>query len=203
MATILHKSVPAADMHAVHAWTWADAAARAAQSVVAADVGKIGRQSDTGIFYILVNHSPATWSQVSDTLLSPVRAICAVSSAQSFGGANIQINFDTVYTDTDNAVTKAAAGSSGTWKFTCPAGKGGTYLVCGAFTMNGAQTVYLWKNGVSQKAIATASISGYSVGFSLLVELVPGDYIDLRNTGPISTVAGVAINHVEIFRLSP
>jgi len=78
MATSLHKhlhnvEVPVLlggrdgekDVHAPHAFTYADAAARnSAVGMVATDIGKLARQEDDGSLWILTNHSPLSWSQI-------------------------------------------------------------------------------------------------------------------------------------------
>lgn len=51
-------------IHIVHAFEPADATARLALPVTAADIGKIARQLDTGDFYILRSVSPAVWEKL-------------------------------------------------------------------------------------------------------------------------------------------
>jgi hypothetical protein len=63
---MLHKDVTVTEgIHILHAWSVADAAALAALVPVAADVGKVARQADTGVFYVLKNNSPVTWIAIS------------------------------------------------------------------------------------------------------------------------------------------
>lgn len=63
-----HKSLTGADIHAPYAYTYADAAARAAATgFVAADVGKLARQSDTNSLWLLAATTP-TWVIVGTAL---------------------------------------------------------------------------------------------------------------------------------------
>ena len=70
MARPLHKDqLPEDGIHIIHAFEYANSAARiGATGLVAVDVGKVSRQLDNETFYILTNHSPVTWSQITDTM---------------------------------------------------------------------------------------------------------------------------------------
>ena len=69
---MLHKNVPASGRHPVHAFEYANTAARlAATGLVASDVTKVALQQDTNALYILTNHSPVTWVAVSGDAGSP------------------------------------------------------------------------------------------------------------------------------------
>jgi hypothetical protein len=57
----LHNSLSANDMHTLIRWSHADAAARQAQSVTAADVGKLSLQLDNGSFWLY----DGTWRNIS------------------------------------------------------------------------------------------------------------------------------------------
>lgn len=61
---MLHKNVPVGDMHFLQNWEVADEAARLALTPVAADVGKICRQLDTNVFYLLLDDTPLTWEVI-------------------------------------------------------------------------------------------------------------------------------------------
>jgi hypothetical protein len=62
-----HKDSTLTDNHAIQAYMYADAATRnAATGFVAGDIGKVACQLDTGRFYVLVDESPVTWSQLSN-----------------------------------------------------------------------------------------------------------------------------------------
>lgn len=56
-----HKDIPLGDIHYVHNWEVANAAARAALTPVAADKGKLVWQTDTNEFFFLANHVGPVW----------------------------------------------------------------------------------------------------------------------------------------------
>lgn len=77
---MLHKDITVAKgNHIIHAWEVADAAARAALVLVAADRGKVALQLDTQKFYILEDDSPATWA-----LLGPTATLLALLDAGGY-----------------------------------------------------------------------------------------------------------------------
>jgi hypothetical protein len=62
----LHRNVAPVDVHIIHAFSYADAAARTgAVGLVAADCGKVGWQLDNNTFWALVSVSPVTWVLLS------------------------------------------------------------------------------------------------------------------------------------------
>jgi len=66
MGTIQHETLTYAEQHVIHRWEYADAAARtAASGFTAADVRKLAYQADDDTYWVLTNHSPITWVQVS------------------------------------------------------------------------------------------------------------------------------------------
>lgn len=68
MPELLHSKQTA--NHKIENFTFADAAARAAgtgYTIVAADVGKVAYQTDTGAYYRLTDDSPLTWAQITGT----------------------------------------------------------------------------------------------------------------------------------------
>lgn len=63
-----HKDEAGLSLHALHAFTFATAVERVAgtgYTITAADIGKVAKQTDTNRFYLLVNNSPLTWSEVT------------------------------------------------------------------------------------------------------------------------------------------
>jgi hypothetical protein len=69
-----HKSLTYVDGHVVHAYEYADAAARvAATGFVAADVGKIARQLDDNSFWALRGYSPIAWFSITGGSVSKIR----------------------------------------------------------------------------------------------------------------------------------
>ena len=77
-------------VHVSHAYEWANAAARAAFTPVAADVGKIGLQLDTGALYIVRDDSPRTLAllTVADEAGSIVVAPAAHASTHHTAGSD-------------------------------------------------------------------------------------------------------------------
>jgi len=63
-----HKDEAGLSLHALHAFTFATAVERVAgtgYTITAADIGKVAKQTDANRFYLLVNNSPLTWSEVT------------------------------------------------------------------------------------------------------------------------------------------
>jgi hypothetical protein len=62
----LHKNSTGNDIHVIYAFTYVSSVARnAATGLIAADIGKVARQLSDETFWILVDNSPLTWSQIS------------------------------------------------------------------------------------------------------------------------------------------
>jgi len=90
-------------------------------------------------------------------------------------GANLPINFDSKLTDTHNAVT---TGSS--WRFTAPVP--GTYCVA-VHTQQDTATAYgvrVYKNATLTEILYYSASGGATYSGSTLIDLVAGDYIDIR-----------------------
>ncbi len=65
MANKQHNILDGADMHIIHAYTYADATARtSAGGFVAGDVGKVAKQTDNNSYWILQTTAPV-WSQLN------------------------------------------------------------------------------------------------------------------------------------------
>jgi len=58
---MLHKNIPLGDIHYIHNWEVANAAALAALTPVAADRGKLAWKTDTNEFFFLADHAGPTW----------------------------------------------------------------------------------------------------------------------------------------------
>lgn len=145
--------------------------------------------------------SNSVQSQDTDTR---VVAASYYASGTSNPGANAQLNFDTKLYDTHAAVTTGVS-----WKFTAPVS--GIYQVVfqgGSFGGSGADSYYLYKNGVS--TFRTSSDVGSSSGQnsypngSSTIALVAGDFLDIR-PGTAATLSGGGppyLTHVSILRIS-
>lgn len=144
-----------------------------------------------------------------------IRACAAMyarsATAQSLtNNTQTVINYDVKVFDTDNAVT---TGSS--WKFTCPRGKAGLYLVNSSLHLdlvNGTivVTFYLavFKNGLllSRGDRESGTVNGpLGVTCSTLVNLAESDYIQviaLQDSGASrNTFAGTDVSTVSVARL--
>ena len=102
MANAFHKDQgPAEGIHVIHNWDVADATARNAIVVVAADVGKVCRQQDNGVFYLLDSVGPTTW----------VPMVGATGTgAPTFGAVLITPTAETAYASIGAALAAAAPG---------------------------------------------------------------------------------------------
>lgn len=60
-----HSAEIGSSIHVAHAFTYANAAARVAASLLVTDIGKIALQSDNKSYWILQNNAPTTWSQIN------------------------------------------------------------------------------------------------------------------------------------------
>lgn len=89
---MLHKNITPADMHPMHAWAVADAAALTALTPVAADKGKIAWQLDTNDFYILTDHTGPTWELLNSGAPAgyPATAISITDAGAYFTGAQVE-----------------------------------------------------------------------------------------------------------------
>jgi len=98
------------------------------------------------------------------------------------------INYGTVVTDTDSAVTVGAS-----WKFTVPANKGGRFLVSACATLNTGQTgttpwilgLYVYKNGSLVQTLldqrpGIANLANSCVAGSAIVNCSAADFLDVR-----------------------
>jgi hypothetical protein len=60
-----HSNEAVGSIHIPYNWTYADSSARTgATGLIAGDVGKFARQLDDNSLWMLINHSPVTWTAV-------------------------------------------------------------------------------------------------------------------------------------------
>lgn len=149
-----------------------------------------------------------------DALEAPVSARYKSSSGQSIpNNTSTIVDFATKDWDTDNAVTTGAS-----WKFTCPTGKAGKYLVAvktWSATGAGWNLGETWRNGlfkngslfafVGNPEAPTASTARMESVGATVVDLAAGDYIDIRLTqdsgGAVTMAPDATTNHVSIHRI--
>lgn len=138
-------------------------------------------------------------------------AVYATDAGQSIGNAAYSIvNFEDAVLDTHAAVTVGAS-----WKFTCPVGGDGKYLVSAAVNFNGLTAVAsnlilsVFKNGADHARLhrfGGTPGAANGVGGAQIVSLAAGDFIDVRlyqDQGAARTLeSGFApANRVSICRL--
>ena len=124
--------------------------------------------------------------------LAEVRAYYSSSVAQVVVSGTI-IDFQTLETDTDSAVTIGA-----NWRFTCPVGKAGTYIVAAAWNTNAINALQLFLNGALAKFLTSAA--AFTTGFgTIAIDLTDGDFIDLRANAAGTMGGGATLNWVRIF----
>jgi hypothetical protein len=150
-----------------------------------------------------------------DNFLGFCGAYYTSDAGQSISGSVYSIvDFEDKTYDTDNAVTTGVD-----WKFTCPANKGGYYLVTAFITFVNSSTwdvaeelrLLLYKNGTIYSSLfevysqtAAVNTRRSAIG-SDVIKLNPGEYINVvifQNSGDtLALVSGSSINHVSINRL--
>lgn len=134
----------------------------------------------------------------NDTDTRVVAASYSASGAISWtatGGGN----FDTKLFDTHSAVTTGA----NAWKFTAPLP--GIYRVAATIQVNASSQVWdIYKNGTAYKYLfKMVSSANNLAGGSMLIQLVAGDYIDLRLDSSTATGdASASGNTIHIERIS-
>jgi hypothetical protein len=106
------------------------------------------------------------------------------------GATGVIIDFEDEIYDSDDAVTVGSG-----WKFTCPTGKAGTYLISFHTTFGDSQgpiRAYLEKNGSVDHTVLYGEntvVSNIIVNGSTQIELAESDYISLRLINPIASYA--------------
>lgn len=86
MAKVSHRAVIAADNHVIHGWEVANETARVALVPVAADLGRVCRQTNDGSLWACVGYAPAAWrrvdpSDVTDMTATPLNSSTLESMA--------------------------------------------------------------------------------------------------------------------------
>jgi hypothetical protein len=103
----------------VSTWTWLNLAARLAQPVLPADVGKVGLQSDIYTFYLLTNAVPPVWQPVADPTATtqPFELSTGAADADSFHDFfRLKIAFQDMWTELlDERIGKLGQQLYATW----------------------------------------------------------------------------------------
>jgi hypothetical protein len=105
-------------------------------------------------------------------------------STNTATNSGVQINFDTKDQDSGCAtgtclVTAAAAGTSGTWKFTASV-QGSHHVMACSYTSSTGYDMVLYYNGAAYKGLSYVATGGDYYCGGTDINLIPGDYIDLR-----------------------
>jgi len=103
----LTSTTPAPVWLAVHdfskaTWMWRNQTERSNQTVLPADIGKVGYQEDTNTFYQLTNVQPPVWSSVPDPtrISTPFELSTGASDADSYHDFfRLQIAFEDVWAE--------------------------------------------------------------------------------------------------------
>lgn len=123
---------------------------------------------------------------------SPCSAAYSTNTGRTVptGATGVIIDFEDEIYDSDDAVTVGSG-----WKFTCPTGKAGTYLISFHITFGDSQgpiRAYLEKNGSVDHTVLYGEntvVSNIIVNGSTQIELAESDYISLRLISPIASYA--------------
>ena len=136
------------------------------------------------------------WSssvQTSDSADTRVVAARYINNQASTTSTTTPFNFTDRVFDTHGAVTTGSG-----WRFTAPvAGIYRVSAITGATTQAGCD---LYKNGVVYARLFSVN-SIYQLNGSALVDMVAGDYIDLRSSSSVTANTGTTF-HINIERLS-
>ena len=111
----VHRDLAGDQVHVPHVWEYADATARlAASGFIANDVKKLALQLSDNTFWVLLTHSPATWTAMGGIPQSVSDHIASTSNphgvtAAQVGAATAVHNHDAAYEPIGAAATAVAA----------------------------------------------------------------------------------------------
>lgn len=96
-----HEDIPIAEQHIIHNWEYANAAARTgASGFVSADIGKVCRQTDTDVWYILTATTP-TWQEIGGTLSTAAEIFLSAAGGWPSTTSGCAANVQTEYASND------------------------------------------------------------------------------------------------------
>lgn len=105
---VRHKNLTGTDIHVIHAFTFADAAARTgATGLVAADVGKVAKQTDNNSYYVLTAITP-TWLELTGLGVPAAHALGGAShNADTLANLNSKVSDATLIDTGDSRLSDA------------------------------------------------------------------------------------------------
>ena len=122
------------------------------------------------------------------------------ASANTSTSTSTPVNFDSKVFDTTGSVTTGSG-----WKFTAPIS--GKYLITGYVNLSGTGGIngQLYKNGSTYSVLCWLP-TGAAESFSYTINLLAGDYIDIRTTGAATitgnaTQSNAASSNIQIARI--
>lgn len=104
------------------------------------------------------------------------------------------VNYDTLVYDTHGAVTVSPTA----WKFIAPVS--GWYKISGAWcNSSNTPNIHLYKNGSFVEYLSTSAIATDVVSLSSTIQLISGDFIDIRpSTSSTTTGATAGTNYINV-----
>lgn len=78
----LHNIQPVGEIHQIHQWAVANAAARAALVLVSTDIGKVCKQNDINEFFVLVNNVGPIWSSLNPAVVGTSDMFSILTAAE-------------------------------------------------------------------------------------------------------------------------
>lgn len=207
-----HKDIKVGDGHYIQQWEPANSTARLALSVTAADVGKVARQLDTNVFYLLMDDSPMTWADISSagnsgTVTSVTSAnadatvatttttpVITIVQAPALRSATTTVDVSASSAPTAGQVLTATSGTAATWQTPSGGGGGGITLVSPVTFNDTSSSVTFTNIPAGTKRISLMLMDVFSnANTGLLVRI--GDSGGLETTGYQSMMVGINTAH--------
>ena len=107
---MLHQVIPLGEIHAIHNWEVADAAALAALVPIASDKGKLAWQLDTNEFYFLVSEIGPVWAAaIGIQGIQGIQGVQGIQGPQGAPGTNAPKILPVACSDEATAITAGVA----------------------------------------------------------------------------------------------
>jgi hypothetical protein len=199
---MLHKNITAGDVHYLQQWEPADSSARTALAVTSADVGKVARQLDTNVFYLLMDDSPMTWADISSaggsgTVTSVTSAnadatvatttttpVITIVQAPALRSATTTVSVSAATAPTSGQVLTATSSTSATWQ--TPSGGGGGFTLATPQATTSGTTIDFTAIPSGTKVI-NVMLTGVSTNGTSPVTLRIGDSGGIETTSYLTT----------------